>query len=297
MRRVSDGDVRGHRRRGQRVSARGRAPTASAGAAGRARPNILFVLTDDMAKSELSVMPHVRAAARRAGDDVLAGVRQRVAVLPVAHDDPARPVLAQHRRRDERRRERRLRDRVHEGRRELDDRDVAARRGLPHRTVRQVPQRLPERRRRHVRPAGLGRVREPDPRRQPVPRVRLQPQRERAHRALRLRARATTAPTSTATWRRTSSPAPARERQAVLRVPRAVRAAPSRDARRRGDVDQFPDAKAPRTPSYNEADVSDKPALAARHTAHDSGDRGARRHAVPAADPVAAGGRRLGRRT
>jgi arylsulfatase A-like enzyme len=33
----------------------------SAGASDRSRPNILFVLTDDMAKSELSVMPHVRA--------------------------------------------------------------------------------------------------------------------------------------------------------------------------------------------------------------------------------------------
>ena len=33
----------------------------SAGATGRDRPNILFILTDDMAKSDLSAMPHVRS--------------------------------------------------------------------------------------------------------------------------------------------------------------------------------------------------------------------------------------------
>lgn len=41
--------------------------TSAAPAGGRSRPNILLVLTDDMAKSELEVMPHVRALLAQQG--------------------------------------------------------------------------------------------------------------------------------------------------------------------------------------------------------------------------------------
>ncbi len=80
---------------------------------------------------------------------------------------------------------RRVREVPRQRRREVDDRDLDARRRLPHRAARQVPERVPGHRRRHVRPAGLGRVGQPDQRRQPVLGVQLPAQRERHARPVR----------------------------------------------------------------------------------------------------------------
>ena len=71
-------------------------------------------------------------------------LRHRLAVLPVARVDPARPVRAQPRRPDERAAQRRVRALA---RSSDDDTSTVATwlhdAGLPHRAVRQVPQRLP----------------------------------------------------------------------------------------------------------------------------------------------------------
>ena len=87
------------------VAGPGLAPAAGAVAAGasRKRPNILFVLADDLDLAEMRYLPHTRALARRPRHDLRRLLREQLAVLPVAHDDPARAVRAQHRRVDERR--------------------------------------------------------------------------------------------------------------------------------------------------------------------------------------------------
>ncbi len=105
-------------------------PAASASTSTPAgRPNILFVLTDDMAKSELSVMPHVRALLADQGTSFSQAFVSVSLCCPSRTTILRGPVLAQHRDRDERRGERRLRDRPREGPRGLDDRDMAPRAG------------------------------------------------------------------------------------------------------------------------------------------------------------------------
>ena len=59
-------------------------------------PNIVFLLTDDLDVPEMAYMPHVRRLLTDEGVTLQPLLRQRFVVLPVAHDDPARPVLAQH---------------------------------------------------------------------------------------------------------------------------------------------------------------------------------------------------------
>ena len=195
--------------------------------------------------TEHPVHPRGRPQQRRDGRDaerpqaagparhvVLELARQRVALLPVAYDHPARPVRAQHRRADERRRQRGLRDRPPQGGRELDDRDVAPGRGLPHRAVRQVPQRLSQHRPDLVRAAGLERVVLAD-QRLSLQRVLLHGERQRGVRAVRSRARPV---------RHRRLRAPDRElhhqgghgQGSVLRVPSRVRAAQPGSARAPG---------------------------------------------------------------
>ena len=204
------------------------------------------------------VMPHAPAAAREQGVTFSTRLRQRLAVLPVAHDDPARPVLAQHRGRDQRRHERRLRDRARERARASTVATWLHDAGLPHRAVRQVPQRLPEHGRADTYvPPGWDEWYSPAMR-QPVRRVRLHAERERQARVPRPRANATTAPTCTCDAPQDFVTSAGARRQAVLRVPRGVRAAPAGDAGPQ-DATLFPRRRVPRTPSYNEADVSDKP--------------------------------------
>ena len=128
-----------------------------------------------------------RAGDRRARHAVHARHGERLAVLSVAHDDPARPVRAQHRRRDERRHQRWLRGRVPLRRGAFDGRDLAAPGGLPHRAHRQVPERLPEHGLRVVPAARMDDVGDAR-RRQPVQRVRVPPRRERPVRGPRLHA-------------------------------------------------------------------------------------------------------------
>ena len=59
------------------------------------RPNIVFVLTDDLAWNLVQYMPHVQQMQRQ-GDDVLELLRHRLAVLPVALVDLQRALPAQH---------------------------------------------------------------------------------------------------------------------------------------------------------------------------------------------------------
>ena len=67
------------------------APVRPVGAATRRRrPNILFVLTDDLDLAEMRYLPHVHGAHRRPGHDLRRLLREQLAVLPVAHHDPAR---------------------------------------------------------------------------------------------------------------------------------------------------------------------------------------------------------------
>ena len=111
-------------------------------------PNIVFLLTDDLDMHELAYMPNVR---RLLADQGVTFTHYYVSVslcCPVAFVDSAGPVLAQHRRADERRRQRRLRDGVPPRDREVDDRHVAAECGLPDRLHRQVPERVSRHRRR-----------------------------------------------------------------------------------------------------------------------------------------------------
>ncbi len=86
-------------------------------AARRRRPNILFVLTDDLDLAEMRYLPHVQALIGAAGHDLRPLLREQLALLPVAHDHAARAVRAQHRRVDQRRRQRRLRARLRQRRR------------------------------------------------------------------------------------------------------------------------------------------------------------------------------------
>ena len=68
---------------------------ANARRAAAKRPNIIFVLTDDLAWNLVKYMPHVQQL-QRAGHDVHELLRHRLAVLPVARVDLHRPVPARH---------------------------------------------------------------------------------------------------------------------------------------------------------------------------------------------------------
>ena len=92
----------------------GLAPAAARGGGDapehRRRPNILFVLADDLDLAEMRYLPRTcRRSSATARHDLRPVPREQLAVLPVAHHHPARAVRAQHRRVDQRRRQRRLR--------------------------------------------------------------------------------------------------------------------------------------------------------------------------------------------
>ena len=59
------------------------------------RPNIIFVLTDDLAWNLVKYMPHVKQL-QSAGHDVHELRRHRLPVLPLACLDLHRPVSARH---------------------------------------------------------------------------------------------------------------------------------------------------------------------------------------------------------
>ena len=122
---------------------------------GRRRPNILFVLTDDLDRAELRFMPHTRQLIGDERRDLRPLLREQLAVLPVARHDAARAVRTQHRRLVQRWQQRRLRACVHRGDRAGHRRHAAQRVGLSHRARRQVPQRLSEHGRSDVPATGL----------------------------------------------------------------------------------------------------------------------------------------------
>ena len=108
------------------------------------RPNIVFVLTDDLSMNLLRYMPHVRRCSARA--DVQQLLRRRLAVLSVALVDLHRPLPARHRGVHERGPDGGFRE-FHDRGEELHTFAVALQqRRLPHGDDGQVPQRL--------RPAG-----------------------------------------------------------------------------------------------------------------------------------------------
>ena len=200
--------------------------------AAAARPNILFVLTDDMTRADLHAMPGVERAIGRHGMQFTRALVSVSLCCPSRTTHPARAVRPQHRRGDERRHERRVRVGLPVRGRALHHRDVAAPRRIPHGSHRQVPQRLPEHRTGVLSPAGLDGVGDTG-RRQPLQRVRLPTQRERAVRrprlhAGRLRDHGLHA-SRTRVHRTRGTRAPA-----VLPGPLPVRAAPSGDARAAG---------------------------------------------------------------
>ena len=88
-----------HRLGGGGAGARGGALAASE-ANGRddRRPNVVFILTDDMTSSELAGDAERAVADRRAGDDLQRGLRLVPALLSVEGDDVERAVHAQPRR-------------------------------------------------------------------------------------------------------------------------------------------------------------------------------------------------------
>ena len=111
-------------------------------------------------------------------------LRQLCVLLPFARLDPARAVRPQYPDRRQRAALRRLREAAPARAREVDRRDLAAGRGLPHRAGRQIHQPLhPRDRRRAARVERLVR------RRQRPSELRLHAQRERSDRGLRPRAR------------------------------------------------------------------------------------------------------------
>jgi hypothetical protein len=119
----------------------------------RRRPNIVFVLTDDMSLSDLAVMP----ATRQIGDEG-ATFDQFFINDPACCPSRQRssPALrAQHRRVVERGRTG-VRDRASPRHRGRHDRHPVAGGRLSHRAVRDVPQRLSERGAAAGHPAGLG---------------------------------------------------------------------------------------------------------------------------------------------
>ena len=77
-------------------------------AAAQPRPNIVFVLTDDLSWNLVPYMPQVRQL-QREGMTLRPLLRDGLAVLPVARLDLHRPLPAQHRRAHEHGRRRRLR--------------------------------------------------------------------------------------------------------------------------------------------------------------------------------------------
>ena len=92
--------LRRRRRHGIRRAPRARGASTTArspprAGAGPARPNIVFVLTDDLAWNLVRYMPHVRRDAAR-GRDVQQLLRHRLAVLPLARVDPHRALPARH---------------------------------------------------------------------------------------------------------------------------------------------------------------------------------------------------------
>ena len=79
-----------------------------------------------------------------------------LALLPIANDDPPRPVSAQHGRPDERAPERRVREGLQREPRGVHGRDAPPRRRVQDCALRQVPERLSEHGRQPVHPSGLG---------------------------------------------------------------------------------------------------------------------------------------------
>ena len=61
------------------------------------RPNLVFILTDDqdLILGSLDFMPRTRELIARQGHDVHQRLRAAVALLPVALDDPDRPLSPQ----------------------------------------------------------------------------------------------------------------------------------------------------------------------------------------------------------
>ena len=109
-----------------------------------ARPNIVFVLTDDLSWTCCAYMPHVPAMQRH-GPHVQRLLRLRLAVLPVALLDLHRQLPARHRR-VQQHRCRTAASRCSTTRRGAAHvRGRAPRRRLPHRDDGQVPERLPTR--------------------------------------------------------------------------------------------------------------------------------------------------------
>ena len=116
------------------------------------RPNILVVMTDDQATTDLKHMPNVKRLLARAGHDLRRRGRLVPALLPRSRDLHHRPVRPQPRGHGQLLALRLVR---HEGPRQHPS-ELAAEGGLPHGDDRQVAQRL--RRARRSR-RGAGRVR------------------------------------------------------------------------------------------------------------------------------------------
>ena len=134
---------------------KGHRTATAAVASQRRRPDVVVILTDDQFYNTLWSMPIVRSQLRPQGRAVREHVRLESALRPLAGEHPDRPVLAH----DGRVRQRAVQLRLGGGLprfrlRELHDGHVVPRRGLPDGHRRQVPQRL----RRRVDAAGLGRV-------------------------------------------------------------------------------------------------------------------------------------------
>ena len=222
-------------------------------------------------------MPHVRALLAEQGTSFSQAFVSVSLCCPSRTTILRGPVLAQHRSRDERRRERRVRDRARERRRALDDRDVAPRRRLPHRALRQVPQRLSERRERHVRPARAG-TSSTSPTRGGNPyreydynlnqNGRRRPLRRRA---ARLRHRRVQPPGVGL-----HHPSGARAASRSSRTSRCTRRTSPRP-RRRATRDAFPDARGAADAELQRGRHQRQAGVAARHAADDARDRGPRR--------------------
>ena len=174
---------------------------------------------------------------RRPRDDLRPLLREQLAVLPVADHHAARAVRPQHRRVDERRRQRRVRAGPRERRRAGHRRHLAARAGYRTALIGKYLNGYPNGAATDVRPPRLDDVGQPGYG-QPVLRVRLHAQREPHDSRVRQHQ-----PRDYGTDVYVEQDRPlhprrgARPEQAVLRLPRGVRAAPARRPRRRATPD------------------------------------------------------------
>ena len=251
-----------------------------------AKPSIVLVLTDDQDASLTGYMPNLQALARQGATFARAYYNDPLCA-PLPRHHPDRPLRPQHRRHRER--PPAVLRRRPAG---PDGRGPAARGRLPHRLRRQVPQRVSRPGPRHLRPARLGLL-GGAPRRDHERdlalehRVRLRPERQRHGRAPRRRAvrlRDRRLPRQGGRLR----PQGRRGRGAVL--PRAghPRAALPGHARaaRRGPVPRprgAPGAVVRRGRRQRQAGLHPRPAAVRPRQG---------RREVPAAGPLAAGGRR-----